>query len=659
MPSESKQSAAQLAFSGAFWLLLFTIVQRLLTFSLNQALIQWTSPEVFGYAAIKLELVLSTLLFVSREGIRLVSLRCPINNPSQLQRVVNLSWLPPVMILLIVALSCGVNYALCHINVHCWSLDADAISIFLYCLGAFLEALGEPWRNVSQNVLELKPRLRADMIAIVFRSIVTFVAVAMFDLGAVGFGLAQIAFGLVHFLTLVCHTNSITVAGTACAIKDFLPHSAQISVDISDTSRLLKWWASFVEPTMFMEACTTTSSSVLKHALTESDKIVLSLCSSTYDQGIFAVANNYGSLVARMIYLPIEESSRLAFAKMSSELNERKARPVRTPSNSLPENDKSDGGTNSHVAYNNDESSKSSSNNDITTSCDDIELRAHRLEAMSSLLCRLLAVVGLIGVIFPAFGVSYVRLAVRYALGAKWRGEETVKTLQAFCWYIFVMGINGVSESFVYAVATERDYRMVNASMVCSTAAYVAFSVPLVTRLGTCGVVIGGALSMVVRISFNFYFIQSYFVRAVIVDFGSTSNAEAKKEAKEKDGVSVVGGSSFAGAGPGAGAAKKPITALVPPPALAVVLALCAAAAVLSAQRYRESDQGLRAALLHLAVGIAAFIAFAVALLCIGGGGHGGGYRERIRNLFNLIRGRGHLEHGDVGDAGSTKLKDE
>lgn len=71
------------------WNMLFNILQRVITFSLNQSMIAWTSPEILGIAAISLELLLSTLLFLSREGIRLACLREAIDSSNQRQLIVN------------------------------------------------------------------------------------------------------------------------------------------------------------------------------------------------------------------------------------------------------------------------------------------------------------------------------------------------------------------------------------------------------------------------------------------------------------------------------------------------------------------------------------------------------------------------------------------
>ena len=51
-------------------LVLLQLLTRVLTFVLNQSLVRLASPEVFGTAAIQFDLIYSTVLFLSREGIR-------------------------------------------------------------------------------------------------------------------------------------------------------------------------------------------------------------------------------------------------------------------------------------------------------------------------------------------------------------------------------------------------------------------------------------------------------------------------------------------------------------------------------------------------------------------------------------------------------------
>ena len=66
------------------------LFSRLFTFTLNQVLIRMASPEVFGAAAIQFELILSTILFLSREGVRTTILRVKTPGPASM----NLSFVP-------------------------------------------------------------------------------------------------------------------------------------------------------------------------------------------------------------------------------------------------------------------------------------------------------------------------------------------------------------------------------------------------------------------------------------------------------------------------------------------------------------------------------------------------------------------------------------
>lgn len=54
-----------------------SLLQRLATFVMNQCLMRAVGPAIFGIAAVQLELLLSTLLFLGREGIRLATLKIP------------------------------------------------------------------------------------------------------------------------------------------------------------------------------------------------------------------------------------------------------------------------------------------------------------------------------------------------------------------------------------------------------------------------------------------------------------------------------------------------------------------------------------------------------------------------------------------------------
>jgi oligosaccharide translocation protein RFT1 len=82
MPAPSSASSAPQPpsakfLSGVSALVLLQAASRVLTFVLNQALVRLASPAIFGTAAIQFELLLSSILFLCREGVRLALLRTP------------------------------------------------------------------------------------------------------------------------------------------------------------------------------------------------------------------------------------------------------------------------------------------------------------------------------------------------------------------------------------------------------------------------------------------------------------------------------------------------------------------------------------------------------------------------------------------------------
>ena len=63
--AEAGDTAAQ-AFSGTRYIMFSNIFQRACTFCLNQIMVRSSGPEIFGLASVELELLLSTLLYLSR-----------------------------------------------------------------------------------------------------------------------------------------------------------------------------------------------------------------------------------------------------------------------------------------------------------------------------------------------------------------------------------------------------------------------------------------------------------------------------------------------------------------------------------------------------------------------------------------------------------------
>lgn len=74
---------SNVALKSASSLMGLQLLSRLFTFALNQALVRLASPQVFGTASIQFELVLSTILFLSREGVRNTLLRVELSSTGE------------------------------------------------------------------------------------------------------------------------------------------------------------------------------------------------------------------------------------------------------------------------------------------------------------------------------------------------------------------------------------------------------------------------------------------------------------------------------------------------------------------------------------------------------------------------------------------------
>lgn len=185
---------------GASYLVLLQFVSRMLTFTLNQVLLRFTSAETLGIASVQLELLLNTILFLSREGVRCAAIRVsddsaeeeettssdnkenekeksavritPGSEAYRLQKLVNMVYAPIPVGVLMTCLAVG--YYLSQIN------DASEgdfpgyrLSICLYGISALVELLAEPMFMVAQYKLWFKTRVSVEGTAVIVRCVLT------------------------------------------------------------------------------------------------------------------------------------------------------------------------------------------------------------------------------------------------------------------------------------------------------------------------------------------------------------------------------------------------------------------------------------------------------------------------------------------------------
>lgn len=115
--------------------------------------------------------------------------------------------------------------------------------------------------------------------------------------------------------------------------------------------------------------------------------------------------------------------------------------------------------------------------------------------ARSAALCAFFYLIK-IGLYFVTFGPAFSFLVLHIFFGAAYSNTSAPSILSAFCFFILVMGINGITETFVHAVASEVELRFFNILMIIIAVGYMIVATLLIRVEGTIGLIIANCLSI-------------------------------------------------------------------------------------------------------------------------------------------------------------------
>ena len=230
-------------------------------------------------------------------------------------------------------------------------------------------------------------------------------------------------------------------------------------------------------------AVTLYAQSGLKHLLTQGDSILIATLASLNSQGTYALASNYGSLLARVLFQPIEESSRGVFGGLLAQ---------------------------------------------------DSTLRPKNVQSAKRYLSILLRSYNLLSVFIISVGPTLAPICLRYVAGPRWSSTSAGEVLAVYCYYVPLLAINGILEAFVSAAATPAELRKQSMWMFAFSAGFVGagFVSLRVYDLGAKGLVFANAVNMGMRILWSWRFVKTYFqregvdltIREFLPTWGTTSS---------------------------------------------------------------------------------------------------------------------------------------
>ncbi|XP_045477390.1 protein RFT1 homolog isoform X1 [Harmonia axyridis] len=451
--------------------IIFQVLFRCITFVLNAFIVRTLGHEVLGIMNVRLLLLESTILFLSKEPLLKA---CLTNTKSHnWAQVINLIWLsiPIAFLLSICLVYIWLNVLSPVDDIFLEQYKWGCYSIALSCI---IEQCTQSIVLVVQSFCFVKLKIILDTIYILVRTFI-FVCLVMYNpYSAIGaFAIAQIIsaiiLGISYFVFFAWYIPNLKMHNK----KE--QTNSQLFDDMKDFPfrSILDFFPGMMKNENNMlnkELCVLTMSftrqSLVKQILTEGEKYVMTISPvmTFTQQSMYDIVNNLGSLAARFIFRPIEESAYFYFTQMVQR---------------------------------------------------DVPVKNQNKESISEsalVLKQLCNVIISFGLVIFVFGQSY-----SYTLLYLYGGQNLVNNmlpvtlLKFHCFAIILLAINGVTEGFVFATMSNKQLDRYNYVMVLFSVIFLIISYVLTILLGPVGFIIANCINMLSRITHSFHYIRNMY----------------------------------------------------------------------------------------------------------------------------------------------------
>ncbi|KAH8386691.1 hypothetical protein KR093_001967 [Drosophila rubida] len=483
------RNVLQSSLLGAGFSIIFQILCRILTFGINAYIVRNVGREVLGIMNVRLLLLESTLLFLSREAINRAALSA---NSQQRDKC---SWAQLINQMWLTVPICAVLCVPClYIWLH-WLSAVDApfaaqyvFACYAVALSCVLELLAESAVFVAQVFCFVKLKIVLNTLHILVRSVI-FLWIVTGDRSAAitAFAIAQLAsaltivlgqYGFFYYYIRRFNDYKLHVARKGKSTLDLRSWERSLFEHMDDfpftkLSELLPGRdknndsnAGFFNRELQTLTLSFVKQGVLKQILTEGEKYVMSVSPvlSFGEQATYDVVNNLGSMAARFIFRPIEDSAYFYFTQTIS----RDTRLVKQPSD--------------------------------------------RVRQASSVLHNLLLGVSSIGLLALTFGQSYAQTLLLLYGGEDFvAGGLPQRLLQWHCLAIYLLSVNGISEGYMFATNTSRDIDKYNYLMAIFSVSFLVLSYILTGIFGPVGFIFANCINMLGRIVYSTWYIRQQY----------------------------------------------------------------------------------------------------------------------------------------------------
>lgn len=386
-----------------FWSSTFLsqFLARILSFVCNQILVRLLEPDLFGIWSVRLTLINETIIFWARDGVRKASAKSGKEEANYYKYC-----LFPLMIGLIISpFIFYVNYR----STATAEIDGYLTAVTLTITGSLFELVGEIWAVPQLAQLQPIPISRSTAICFLTKSVITvfltkFLYKTTFDLMLI-FGFSYLLNGLLEvFLLFYMSGKPYIEMPTKSEIISLRPFAFQT---------ILQWLFS------------------------QGERMILLQITTASQIGVYGLVSDLCSLVARIIFAPIEMS---VYNLCASQKNP----PV-----------------------------------DVITSFTRIVLY--------------------VGFFAAAFGPNLGPTILSLVYGQKWSTIEAKVVLSATCRVLPFIALNGISEAFPNARLPQSKLEVYNILLAVVNGCYLALTFFLGKKFGPQGAIYANGVAMAVR----------------------------------------------------------------------------------------------------------------------------------------------------------------